>query len=303
MSAHREWARHIRRARSGPCLHRRAYAAPLARIPRARRQPPRVHVSCIVGACGSFQRGVALSPSPNTPMVPLAIIGTGCLFPGSADFRAFWSRIVNRYDAIREVPPSHWNAADYLDADPKAPDRVYAARGGFLDPVAVRARRRSASRRATSRRPTPANCSASSSPSRRSKDCGYAIAGRDKPAAPSRPSSGRASASSSASPARSSSSSRSGRAWAIRCGRRRCAEAGVDDDTADDVVARIADGYVPWQENSFPGLLGNVVAGPDRQPLRPGRDELRRRCRLRLVAQRHPPRRDGAGHRAGPTSC
>ena len=69
-------------------------------------------------------------------MVPLAIIGTGCLFPGSADFRAFWSRVVNRVDAIRDVPPSHWNAADYLDADPKAPDRVYAARGGFLDPVA-----------------------------------------------------------------------------------------------------------------------------------------------------------------------
>src|SRR5690606_27474700 len=27
------------------------------------------------------------------------------------------------------------------------------------------------------------------------------------------------------------------------------------------VVARIAESYVPWQENSFPGLLGNVVAG------------------------------------------
>src|SRR6185312_10938976 len=32
-------------------------------------------------------------------------------------------------------------------------------------------------------------------------------------------------------------------------------------DVADDVVARIADSYVGWQENSFPGLLGNVVAG------------------------------------------
>ena len=30
---------------------------------------------------------------------------------------------------------------------------------------------------------------------------------------------------------------------------------------AEDVVQRIADSYVPWQENSFPGLLGNVVAG------------------------------------------
>ncbi|MBW2187139.1 MAG: acyltransferase domain-containing protein, partial [Deltaproteobacteria bacterium] len=39
------------------------------------------------------------------------------------------------------------------------------------------------------------------------------------------------------------------------------AGAGVPDDVAQDVVERIADSYVPWQENSFPGLLGNVVAG------------------------------------------
>ncbi|MCH8899438.1 MAG: relaxase domain-containing protein, partial [Acidobacteria bacterium] len=43
--------------------------------------------------------------------------------------------------------------------------------------------------------------------------------------------------------------------------RKALADAGVDRETADDVVQRIAAGYVPWQENSFPGLLGNVAAG------------------------------------------
>jgi acyl transferase domain-containing protein len=43
--------------------------------------------------------------------------------------------------------------------------------------------------------------------------------------------------------------------------RRALAEAGVPKDVADDVVRRIGDNYVGWQENSFPGLLGNVVAG------------------------------------------
>src|SRR6185437_12015643 len=43
--------------------------------------------------------------------------------------------------------------------------------------------------------------------------------------------------------------------------RRALREAGVADDVADDVVQRIGDSYVGWQENSFPGLLGNVVAG------------------------------------------
>src|SRR4029079_13582747 len=36
---------------------------------------------------------------------------------------------------------------------------------------------------------------------------------------------------------------------------------GVDRDTADRVVRDISESYVAWQENSFPGLLGNVVAG------------------------------------------
>src|SRR5205085_5077947 len=33
------------------------------------------------------------------------------------------------------------------------------------------------------------------------------------------------------------------------------------DSAIDDAVKRIGESYVGWQENSFPGLLGNVVAG------------------------------------------
>ena len=35
----------------------------------------------------------------------------------------------------------------------------------------------------------------------------------------------------------------------------------MDEQTTEDVVRRISDSYVGWQENSFPGLLGNVAAG------------------------------------------
>ncbi len=38
-------------------------------------------------------------------------------------------------------------------------------------------------------------------------------------------------------------------------------ESGVPEEQAEQVIRKIADGYVGWQENSFPGLLGNVVAG------------------------------------------
>ena len=43
--------------------------------------------------------------------------------------------------------------------------------------------------------------------------------------------------------------------------RRALSDAGIAPALAEQIVARIADAYVPWQENSFPGLLGNVVAG------------------------------------------
>src|SRR5439155_4536861 len=43
--------------------------------------------------------------------------------------------------------------------------------------------------------------------------------------------------------------------------RRALKEAGVEEAVANRVVQRIGDSYVGWQEDSFPGLLGNVVAG------------------------------------------
>ena len=43
--------------------------------------------------------------------------------------------------------------------------------------------------------------------------------------------------------------------------RRALSDSGITGETADTVVERIASSYVGWQENSFPGLLGNVAAG------------------------------------------
>ena len=43
--------------------------------------------------------------------------------------------------------------------------------------------------------------------------------------------------------------------------RKAMTDAGIPADQVEDAVTRIGESYVPWQENSFPGLLGNVVAG------------------------------------------
>src|SRR4051812_3863783 len=65
---------------------------------------------------------------------PLAIVGIGCLFPKAAGLADYWANIKAKVDGIGPVPPTHWNAEDYFDADPKRPDMTYARRGGFLDP-------------------------------------------------------------------------------------------------------------------------------------------------------------------------
>ncbi|MCB1613799.1 MAG: hypothetical protein KDI60_18895, partial [Xanthomonadales bacterium] len=66
---------------------------------------------------------------------PIAIVGVSALFPGSTDATGFWRDILAGRDLLSDVPESHWRIADYYDPDPKAPDKTYARRGGFLDLV------------------------------------------------------------------------------------------------------------------------------------------------------------------------
>jgi len=182
---------------------------------------------------------------------PLAIIGIGCLFPGADNLSAYWARIQGGVDAITDVPPTHWRPEDYYHPDPKAPDRIYTARGGFLhatpfDPAAfgiapnsleaidtaqllglVVAQQALADAGYDERRPFDR--------SRVSVILG--VTGALELVIP----------------------------LGARLGhpiwRRALREAGVQDHVAEDVVRRISEAYVGWQENSFPGLLGNVVAG------------------------------------------
>jgi acyl transferase domain-containing protein/acyl carrier protein len=182
---------------------------------------------------------------------PLAIIGIGCLFPGADNLSAYWARIRNGVDAITDVPPTHWRAEDYYHPDPKAPDRIYTARGGFLDA-------------------TPFNPAA------------FGIAPNSLEATDTAQLLGMVVAQQALADAgygeeRSFDRSRVSVILGVtgtlelviplgaRLGhpiwRRALKEAGVEENVAEEVVRRIGDSYVGWQENSFPGLLGNVVAG------------------------------------------
>ena len=181
---------------------------------------------------------------------PIAIVGMGCMFPKSENLQGYWRTLRGGIDTIEDVPESHWSPEHYYNRDPKAPDQTYARRGGFLSP--------------TNFDPTefgiPPSILEATDTSQllglvvakmALADAGYGGKDWDR--------------------------SRTGVVLGVtgtqelvislgaRLGhphwRRALQNAGVDDATTQKVVEGIAAAYVGWQENSFPGLLGNVVAG------------------------------------------
>ena len=67
--------------------------------------------------------------------MPVAVVGMASLFPEAGSLREYWENIVRGKDCIRDVPPGHWREEDYFDPDPSAPDKTYCRRGGFIPPV------------------------------------------------------------------------------------------------------------------------------------------------------------------------
>ena len=182
---------------------------------------------------------------------PLAIVGIGCLFPKASGARAYWLNVKHGVDAIGPVPATHWNPADYLDPDPKSPDHTYAARGGFLDPIEFR-------------------------------PLDFGIAPNDLEAIDTSQMLGLFAAREALldagyGPDRAFDRNRVSVILGVtgtlelviplgaRLGhprwRKALKDAGIPDNKAEEIIRDIGDSYVGWQENSFPGLLGNVVAG------------------------------------------
>ncbi|NEP38618.1 MAG: polyketide synthase, partial [Okeania sp. SIO2H7] len=67
---------------------------------------------------------------------PIAIIGTGCRFPGGAnDPESFWEILRDGVDTIQEVPSNRWNVDAYYDPTPETPGKTYTRNGGFLSKI------------------------------------------------------------------------------------------------------------------------------------------------------------------------
>jgi acyl transferase domain-containing protein len=182
---------------------------------------------------------------------PIAVVGVAALFPGSIEKDGFWRDILAGRDLITDVPASHWLIDDYYDPDPRARDKTYCKRGAFLPEVDFD--------------PVEWGVPPSILPSTDTNQllalivaqqvledaCGGSF--KDLPR-------DRVSVIlgvTSAQELLGSMVSRLQRPVWVKALR----EMGLPEDKVTDACERIAAHYVEWQESSFPGILGNVVAG------------------------------------------
>jgi polyketide-type polyunsaturated fatty acid synthase PfaA len=66
---------------------------------------------------------------------PIAIIGIASVLPQASTLQQYWENILNEVDCITEVPSSHWDVEAYYDPDPRAQDKTYCKRGGFMPEI------------------------------------------------------------------------------------------------------------------------------------------------------------------------
>ena len=184
----------------------------------------------------------------------IAVIGMGCLLPGARNVQEFWRNVLQQKDSITDIPESHWNVDDYYDEDPTVPDKSYCRRGGFLptiqfDPMA------------------------------------YGIAPKDLDVLDSAQLLGMVVARDALEDA-GYLSEKNGKSFdRDRCSvilgttsitelstplnmrlaaptiRKVLDTHGIDSKTRDSILDQYCDSFPIWQENSFPGVLGNVVSG------------------------------------------
>lgn len=182
---------------------------------------------------------------------PIAVVGASALYPGAHHGEAFWRNILNGGDFITEVPPDHWLVEDYHDPDPRARDRIYARHGGFLpdiafDPLthgippnqlhttdtaqllALIAANKVIDDAASVQfeRVDRRNISVILGVASATELIGQMVARIQRPH------------------------------WV-----QGLREAGVPESRVEEICDRIAATYPEWEETTFPGLLGNVVAG------------------------------------------
>lgn len=190
-------------------------------------------------------------PSSRRPVEPIAVVGMGAIFPGRGDTTGFWRDIFEARDLISDTPETHWLIDDYYDANPLTKDKTYGRRGGFLSPVAFDPLAFGippAQLQTTDSAQLLALVAAKMTLDDAERDSGGKI---DR---------SRTSVILGVASATELTAHMAGRlqrpTWVNGLRQSGLAEADVQA-----IATRIENHYAEWKESTFPGLLGNVVAG------------------------------------------
>ncbi|MET7619197.1 SDR family NAD(P)-dependent oxidoreductase [Streptomyces sp. NPDC005408] len=77
----------------------------------------------------------AREPVEEAPL-DIAVVGMACRYPGADDLAGYWANIVAGTDSVTEVPDERWDSAAYYDPHPaRAGERTPSRWGGFLRPA------------------------------------------------------------------------------------------------------------------------------------------------------------------------
>ncbi|GAD85557.1 type I polyketide synthase [Nocardia asteroides] len=182
---------------------------------------------------------------------PIAIVGMSGLLPQAHTHREYWQNIIDGVDCTAEVPASRWSLDDYYDADRSVPDKTYSRRGAFLpdvefDPLEFGLPPNQLEVTSTMQtlslgvaRDLLIDAGATGSQWYDPARTGVVL-GTTGPVPLMHPLAARLSTPVLAEAARS---------------------VGLSDSDVAEISRRFVAAFAPWEENSFPGLLANVVAG------------------------------------------
>jgi acyl transferase domain-containing protein/NAD(P)-dependent dehydrogenase (short-subunit alcohol dehydrogenase family)/NAD(P)H-dependent flavin oxidoreductase YrpB (nitropropane dioxygenase family) len=72
---------------------------------------------------------------PKAQPAEIAIVGMSCILPKAQEPQTYWENILNKVSAITEIPKDRWDWELYYDPDRHVRDKIYSMWGGFLDDV------------------------------------------------------------------------------------------------------------------------------------------------------------------------
>ncbi len=182
---------------------------------------------------------------------PIAIVGMSALFPEAKNLNQYWDNIVSKMDSIIDVPESRWKIEDFYDMDADAPDKTYCKRGGFIPDIDFNPIEFG----------IPPNILEVTDVTQllglmvaksAMEDAGYSDAS-DKIL------------------------DKTGVILGVTAGMKLLGSltsrlqypiwekvlirSGISENDTNKIIEKMKKAYVRWEENSFPGLLGNVIAG------------------------------------------